>query len=413
MTIELRLLIIGFVWPEPNSSAAGRRMMQLIQLFLAQDWQITFVSAAAESEHQVDLRALGVETAVIQLNDSSFDDFVAELNPDIVLFDRFMIEEQFGWRVEATCPDALRLLNTEDLHFLRKARQEVVQQKRPLQQKDWFSDAVLREVASILRSDLTILISEFEQAFLQENFSINPQILHVTPFLLNKIDEETVEGWLTFAERQHFVTIGNFRHPPNWDAVLQLKQTIWPKIRQQLPETELHVYGAYPSRKVMDLHQPAQGFHVLGWAEDAQAIMQKARVCLAPLRFGAGLKGKLVEAMLCGTPSVTTTVGAEGINGDLAWNGGIVGAWDDFVETAVSLYQDEQWWQTSQANGVAIINQRFDKTVHGPKLIQRIETVRQNLEEHRLQNFTGAMLRHHTMKSTMYMSRWIEAKNRR
>lgn len=388
-------------------------MMQLLRLFLAQDWQITFVSAATESEHQVDLRALGVETAVIQLNDSSFDNFVAELDPDIVLFDRFMIEEQFGWRIEEQCPNAVRLLNTEDLHFLRKARQEAVQQKRPLQQEDWFTDVALREMASILRSDLTILISVFEHQFLQEMFAVDPHILHVTPFLLNKIDEETIDSWPTFTERQHFVTIGNFRHPPNWDAVLQLKQTIWPKIRQQLPQAELHVYGAYPSRKVMDLHKPTQGFHVLGWAEDAQSVMQKARVCLAPLRFGAGLKGKLVEAMLCGTPSVTTSVGVEGINGDLAWNGAIVDEWDGFVETAVSLYQNEQLWQTSQANGVAIINQRFDKNVHGPQLIQKIMAVRQNLEVHRLQNFMGALLRHHTMKSTMYMSRWIEAKNSR
>ena len=388
-------------------------MMQLVDLFLAQDWHITFASAAAEGEHQVDLQALGVETAVIQLNDSSFDAFVAELNPDIILFDRFMIEEQFGWRVEAQCPTAVRLLNTEDLHFLRKARQEAVQQKRPLSKEDWFADPVLREMASILRSDLTVLISEFEYQFLQETFAVDPQLLHYTPFLLDRIDAQAKSSWPTFAARQHFVTIGNFRHPPNWDAVLQLKQTIWPLVHQQLPQAELHVYGAYPSKKVMDLHQPAQGFHVLGWAEDAQAIMQKARVCLAPLRFGAGLKGKLIEAMLCGTPSVTTTVGAEGINDDLAWNGGVEDAWDAFVETAVFLYQDEQWWQQSQANGINIINQRFDKSVHGSKLIQRIEIVKQNLEEHRLQNFMGALLRHHTMKSTMYMSRWIEAKNRK
>jgi len=84
-----------------------------------------------------------------------------------------------------------------------------------------------------------------------------------------------------------------------------------------------------------------------------------------------------------------------------------------FVETAVSLYQNEQLWQTSQANGVAIINQRFNGEIHGAQLVRRIEAVRQNLVDHRLQNFTGAMLRHHTMKSTMYLSRWIEAKNKK
>lgn len=388
-------------------------MLQLIRLFLAQKWQITFATPATESEHQVDLQALGVDPVAIQLNDSSFDAFIAGLQPDVVLFDRFMMEEQFGWRVEAQCPHALRLLNTEDLHFLRKARQEAVKQKRPLLPQDLFSDGALREIASILRSDLTILISEFEDEFLQNTFQINPQLLQYTPFLLPKIDQEKIDHWPTFAERQHFVTIGNFRHPPNWDAVLQLQQTIWPLIRRQLPQAELHVYGAYPSKKATDLHRPEVGFHVLGWAEDAQSVMQKARVCLAPLRFGAGLKGKLIEAMQCGTPSVTTTVGAEGIKGDLPWNGAVVDDWNVFAETAVALYQDEPLWQSSQTNGIDIINQRFDKKENGVQLIQRIESVRQNLKDHRLQNFTGAMLRHHTMKSTMYMSRWIEAKNAR
>ncbi len=406
------LLIIGFVWPEPNSSAAGRRMMQLIELFLTHSWQITFATPATESEHGVDLQALGVQPVAIQLNDGRFDDFVAQLQPDIVLFDRFMIEEQFGWRVEAHCPDALRVLNTEDLHFLRKARQMAVKQKRPLAKQDYVSDGALREVASILRSDLTILISEFEVALLQDTFQIDPHLLQYTPFLLDKISPETVATWPSFTERQHFVTIGNFRHAPNWDAVLQLQQMVWPLIRNQLPQAELYVYGAYPSKKVTDLHRPQAGFYVCGWAEDAQLVMQQARVCLAPLRFGAGLKGKLIAAMLCGTPAVTTAMGAEGIAGGLPWNGAVVDDWQGFADTAVSLYQDQSFWQQSQAHGVAIINQRFDKTFHGAQLIQRIETVRQNLEEHRLQNFTGAMLRHHTMKSTMYMSRWIEAKNK-
>src|SRR6218665_3183287 len=117
----MRALVIGYVWPEPKSSAAGTRMVELVQLLLHMGYQVTFASAAALSEHRFDLKSIGVEEKPIALNCSSFDDFVRELQPALVLFDRFFTEEQFGWRVENTCPDALRILDTEDLHSLRNA----------------------------------------------------------------------------------------------------------------------------------------------------------------------------------------------------------------------------------------------------------------------------------------------------
>jgi len=91
-----RLLIIGYVWPEPKSSAAGGRMLELIELFLSQNWQVVFASAAALSEHRADLPSLGVQEKSIELNNASFNEFIAELKPDAVLFDRFFTEEQFG-----------------------------------------------------------------------------------------------------------------------------------------------------------------------------------------------------------------------------------------------------------------------------------------------------------------------------
>ena len=130
MNSNQQVLIIGFVWPEPNSSAAGGRMVQLISIFKAQGFEVTFASPAMDSDYMVDLESLVVSKKSIALNCSSFDIFVKELNPTIVLFDRFMMEEQFGWRVAENCPDALRLLDTEDLHCLRLARQKAFKENR-------------------------------------------------------------------------------------------------------------------------------------------------------------------------------------------------------------------------------------------------------------------------------------------
>lgn len=408
-----KLLIIGFVWPEPNSSAAGGRMMQLISLFKNQGFSITFASPALDSDYMVNLKEYEVEKKSIVLNCSSFDLFIKELNPDIVLFDRFMMEEQFGWRVAENCPNALRLLDTEDLHCLRLGRQKAYKENRSFNVIDLFvEDVVKREIASILRCDLSLMISEFEMDLLESAFKIDKALLYYLPILLEPINVAMIEELPSFEERKNFIFIGNFLHEPNWNAVQYLKETIWPLIRKQLPEAVLHIYGAYPSQKVMQLHQPKDGFLIMGRANDAHEVVRNARVILAPLRFGAGIKGKLLEAIECGTPSVTTTIGAESMHGDLPWNGFITDDATNFSDAAVQLYQNQTIWLKAQQNGIEIINQRYLKDSFETGFKEKIAFLQSDFKQHRINNFMGAMLQHHTAKSTKYMSLWIEAKNK-
>lgn len=408
------ILIIGFVWPEPNSSAAGSRMMQLIALFKTQNWKITFASPAAETEHMISLENTNISKAAIELNNSSFDDFIKEQQPDIVMFDRFMTEEQFGWRVAKYCPNALKILNTEDLHSLRKTRQESFKINKAFDSNDLLhSDITKREIASIYRCDLSLIISDFEIKLLKETFEINQELLFYLPFLFKPITTETKKGWPEYKNRKHFVTIGNFRHEPNWNSVLYLKEVIWPLIRKELPETELHIYGAYPPPKATQLHNPKEGFHIKGWAENAKEIMSQARVCLAPLQFGAGIKGKLAEAMLCGTPSITTTIGAEGmLDEESDWNGFVIDDPSKFAKAAVRLYNTENLWQQSQQNGIEITNTRFQEKMFCNPFLDQVSKLQKNLNKHRTKNFIGNLLQYHTLRSTEFMSRWIEEKNK-
>ncbi|MES2664103.1 MAG: glycosyltransferase family 4 protein, partial [Pseudomonadota bacterium] len=214
-----------------------------------------------------------------------------------------------------------------------------------------------------------------------------------------------------FDQRKNFITIGNFLHAPNWDSVFWLKQSIWPLIRQKLSNAELFIYGAYTPQKAFNLNNPKQGFHMMGWAENALEVLQQARVCLAPLRFGAGIKGKLADAMLTGTPCVTTTIGAEAMQINDLWNGPIENSAEAFANTAVELYQNSEQWQQAQTTGFSIIEKRFNKTEIQNKLNKKIQVLRDNITQHRLNNFPGKMLYYHLHKSTEYMARWIEAKN--
>ena len=388
-------------------------MMELINLFLEQKWQVTFACPAAESEHMVDLEALGVAKQTIAVNDSDFDRFIAESAPDVVLFDRFMMEEQFGWRIEQHAPDALRLIELIDLHLLRDARHRLAKVSHSVEQavdiEALYSEIAKREIASIYRSDLTLLISDYEMALLMEKFSISPSLLHLTPFMFD--ESHMADPVPAFDQRTHFISIGNFRHAPNWDAVLWLKETIWPLIRNALPEAELHIYGSYPPKKATALHKPTEGFHLMGWAPDAMEVMKMARVSLAPLRYGAGIKGKLADAMLAGTPSITTSVGAEAMHGELDWCGTIEDEPEAFAEAAVAIYRDQQLWHTAQQRGFEIVRQRFNKDKNGAALMQRIDEMRERLASDRQKNFIGTMLRHHHHRSTEFMSRWIELKN--
>lgn len=407
-----KLLIIGFVWPEPTSTAAGTRILQLIDIFQKDNYNITFVSTASKTNTSFNLESLNIKTFEIELNNSNFDSFIKNLNPEMVLFDRFLTEEQFGWRVSESCPNALRILDTEDLHFLRKARQLAYHADKEVSLKFLMNNITNRELASIYRSDLTLIISKFELKLLKNTFKIDKSLLLYIPFLLEPLTQKDIDSYHSFNERENFMTIGNFKHEPNWNAVLYLKKEIWPLIKQKLPNASMNVYGAYSSEKVNQLHNEKEGFLIKGWAENVESVFENARVCLAPIQFGAGLKGKLIEAMQYGTPSVTTTIGAEAMHKKMPWNGFITNNPLEFSTYATKLYLDEIIWKDSQQNGIQIINKCYSKAKYSQNLLKKIKFLLKNIEKHRLTNSIGLILRHHTANSTKYMSKWIEEKNR-
>lgn len=406
MSLAKQILIIGKVWPEPNSSAAGTRMMQLINYFIEKGNQVTFASSANESAHQEDLSNYPISYRLIQLNDSSFNEFIKELNPQVVIFDRFMTEEQFSWRVMEECPQALRVLNTEDLHFLRDARHKALKKEETLDLTELRTELQLRELAAIYRSDVSLMVSDFEVKLLNESYGISKEKLVHLPIYA----QERALSLLPFEERTSFIFIGNFRHEPNWDATRYLKTTIWPLIRKKLPKAQLIIYGAYCGEKVHQLMNEREGFIVKGRAENALEVVSKARVSLAPLRFGAGIKGKLLESMMVGTPSVTTQIGAEGMTNGL-WNGFIQDNPVEFAEKAVQLYSDEVLWNAAQQSGFELIHQRFSKGMFDEVLNKMFDEL-SNVEEHRKQSIVSLILQRESHQAARYMSIWIEEKKR-
>ena len=404
-----KAVFIGLVWPEPTSTAAGGRIIRLIQLFMDNGFRVSFLCAAAESDRSADLKEIGCKTIRIKLNSSSFDSIIKEENPDLVVFDRFLSEEQFGWRVHQEVPNAVKILDSEDLHFLRKARHLGLKKGEKINLQ---SDVAKREVAAVYRCDLTLIISEFEMQLLNSEFNIPAHLLHYLPFKVVPLIKEEIAKLPDFEERISFMTIGNFRHEPNYDSVKYLKAEVWPLIKEKMPNAEMNVYGAYLNENVLAWNKPKNGFNVIGSVKDADEVFIKSKVCLSPLRFGAGLKGKFIGAMKNGTPIITSAIGAEGMKDKENWPGSICESPEEIAKAAISLYLSKEKWLRAQAIGFALVNNKFATPIHEDSLLELVGNLLMNLEDHRRFNFIGEMLRFHTLRSTEFMSRWIEMKNK-
>jgi len=160
------------------------------------------------------------------------------------------------------------------------------------------------------------------------------------------------------------------------------------------------------------LHNPKENFLVHGRAENVQDIMQSSRLLLAPIPFGAGLKGKLLEAMTYGLPSVTSAIGAEGIGNDETWPGAIANSDANFIAAAKDLYLNESKWNEAQVKGANCIETHFLLENFKPKFLQAIQSLEANLQTHRNQNFMESLMQFHSFQNNKYFSKWIEEKNK-
>ncbi len=408
-TIPKSLLVIGYTWPEPNATAAGQRIMWLLQGFLQKGYQITFASTAGPGAYEADLVSLGIEKVRIRLNDTSFDRFLSARSFSLILFDRFLTEEQFIWRIRDCLPNARLLMDTEDLHSLRYSREEAVRKGRVWRPSDWVRDPrFYREIASLFRADLNLIISKPEMELLTGQVPLLRSKLVYVPFGSHIEEQGKVQS---FDGRSDFVFIGNGKHRPNLDAILQLKGEIWPRIRSLLPKGKLQIYGAYLPEHILQLHTPEEGFEVKGWAPDLKTVFGKARVQIAPLRFGAGVKGKVLEAARHGLPTMGTSMAFEGIlntSGKVAFSADTA---DDFARKAVHLYNHVTVWERAlsiQKTEAA----KHHMTTFSP-LTKALEMLEKPIEvvpeETRiLEN----MLRDEAFGRVRYLSKWIEAKEK-
>lgn len=316
-------LLLSYVWPDPQASAAGTRTWSLLRHLHEQGVGCTVACASSPAERcSRALQASGMRLERAFPNRASeTSDMLLRNRPDVVIFDRYYAEESWSHVVRDTLPDALRVLDMQDVHGLRGCRQRCIERGEEdllevfLRRPSAWDGSMQRELASVLRSDLTIVVSRTEEILLERICGISKEKLVVAPFFRHDDTLTPLKDLPTYEERKHFVAIGNWDHAPNADAAAWLAATLWRRIRDALPEgmkdAELHLYGARARGKSNWLADSHSGVRFMGFMDSLEQL-QKYRVMLAPLRFGAGVKGKILDAWSHGMPVVTTPIGAEG-----------------------------------------------------------------------------------------------------
>ena len=493
------LLVLSNVWPQPFASAAGVRTVELLNRWARQGIfaAVHFATPSSRSvflddnnnnhnnNHQtnspppspLDSRIVTHEN--IPINDAGFmNDFLESIvhgndkkknKISVVVYDRFHVEEMFSHHVHRCCPDALQVVDMQDMHSLRRGRQAIVERcddytdpmkamrealdYNPLTScadDDANASLVLRELASLHRSDLVLVCSPVELELLKPHFPAHK--LCLASFWVPEEEEEAEETTTSltasrtpsssgsstvrpFEERQDFCFVGGYRHDPNKDAVGILASHVWPLIRKRLgsaSEARLHIYGAYPNHQIQELHNPhEQGLLVHGFVPDLEATLRKHRVMLAPLRYGAGLKGKIVDAWQHGLPVVTTPMGMEGMDPDhinnnnnksgneqgsvspslsLATTTTTATTLEGFVEAAVQLYSDELAWDKASQRGRHLVSSQYS-THHWDNVSKAVQRACQELKDRRRHDVNRSLVWHQSLRSTEYLSKWIESKS--
>jgi glycosyltransferase involved in cell wall biosynthesis len=254
--------------------------------------------------------------------------------------------------VRTFAPGALVVFDTVDLHFLRSERQaelegSAVARASARSKRD-------EELTLIRRADVTLVVSPFEKTLLAE------LVPEARVLVLATIQELQPEGQ-PFAQRKGLVFIGGFQHPPNTDAVLWYAREVLPYVRSKLPGVITYIIGSKVPSSVRDL--AAEDLLVTGYVPDVTPYFTGCRVSIAPLRYGAGVKGKINLAMSYGLPVVATTPSVEGMF--LRPEDDVLVADDAeaFAAAIVRVYHDEALWQRLAGGGRDNIRNHFSRDV--------------------------------------------------
>lgn len=337
--------------PTPDQDAGSNAAVEHMRSLMELGYKVTFLPAdnmARIDPYTQQLQKIGIECLHYPWYWSVEEVFrKARHKPDLVYVHRYTNASKYATMVRRYFPDCRVIYNVADLHFLRMERQaevetgsitatQVVQQRRA-------------ELSAMTNVDCVIVHSPVEARMLHE---VDPSLpLEVVPWTVRPRPTP-----LPFSERAGMAFVGGFGHPPNVDAVRHYVADILPTLRRQLPGSVTYLIGSKMPDELTNMRVP--GVAPVGFVPVLGDVLNKLRLTVVPLRYGAGIKGKVLESLAHGLPCVMTEVAAEGLElpSDLAWL--VAPTPEAFAEKVARLHEDEALnWELSAA-GLAYIERR-------------------------------------------------------
>lgn len=356
-----RALFVDHFVPTPDRDSGSADLHALLRLFVALGWEPTLLAASDldRADHYVDdLHRRGVRVACGGPWRDVGEFLAAEHTP----FDLFVVSRasMASGALFATLrrhsPFAPLVFNTVDLHFLRQERAALL--ARSAAALDEAFRVQQAELGAIASADCTILLSQAERHLIAE---LLPHAQTAVIPMMRDIPGRAAP----FGPRRGVMFVGGFRHQPNVDAAIFFVRDVWPKLAGRL-DAKLSIVGADAPPEVLALAGPT--VELLGHVADLDAVLAGCRVTVAPLRYGAGIKGKVVSSLAAGVPCVASPIAAEGMGLTDGVNVRIAADPDAFAEAVLDLHEQPELWQRLSDGGLAFVRRTFSFAAARPRV---------------------------------------------
>ena len=369
-----RALLIDFETPKPDTDSASMDTVYYLKMLQSLGYRVSFIANDLKHSRQYteNLQRLGVE-CLYKPYAVSVGDYLREKGAlyQLVFMQKVHYVKEYFEQARKFCVNAKLIFNTVDLHYVREQRYAELEDSDLL--RSGALDTRSIELGIMRKSDATIVISQ------EEKHIVEREAPDVNVFCIPYV-RETRPSKNDFAARKDIVFIGGFNHLPNIDAVKYFVKEVFPRVREKLPDVIFRIVGSnipgmvFKEEEVNEL-AGAPGVEIAGFADELDSIFNQCRISVAPLRFGAGIKGKIGTSLCYGVPCVATPIAVEGMDLENGKNILLGSNADDFAEQVVSLYTDEESWKRISSAGIVFMKEHYSFEKGLERLRGMIETI--------------------------------------
>lgn len=367
---SMRICIVHNEFPETDTNSGALRMYEIVRLLLQNGHQVTYFSHTDNGEkYRTALECIGAECITdsggsISGSPQEMYAFQDAHEFDIAVFVQYNFYILYAPIFRALFPNCRLILDTLDLHFLRLSREAELLCDNSV--SELAESAKRDELQALHDADSIWVVTQVEKDILS-GMQL-PGRIHVVENI-HRVDKDPPG----LENREGIVFLGGYRHSPNVDAVKYFLNDIYPLLQEKLPDIRVTIAGSHPPYEFNSYEQKYPNVRVTGFVEDHRALLRAHRVGIAPLRYGAGMKGKIGEYLSCGLPCVTTFIGAEGMRFTHEKEVLIADRPQEFVDCIVRLYTDNSLWKSLSAAGIEYISTNLSSKAITPHVLDAIE----------------------------------------